>query len=94
MKDTFATKHTIALTPRDIEIFKLIQSEGAKTSADLQRRFWNGKSRKAKAAFQRIRKLIDIGLLERGNPKLLHLSDEGRKLLKSGLGVGEETHHA
>ena len=81
MKVNFEGKNPIQLSERDFEIFRLIRSDGAKTSADLERRFWDGRSRKAKAAFQRIRKLIEAGLLERGNPKLLYLSDRAQKLL-------------
>ena len=81
MKVHFQGKNLIQLSERDFEIFRLIRSDGAKTSAELERHFWDGKSRKAKAAFQRIRKLIEAGLLERGNPKLLYLSDHAEKLL-------------
>lgn len=71
----------LQLTDRDYAIFRLIRSDGAKTSAEIEQQFWDGKSRKAKAAFQRIRRLIDAGLLERGNPKRLYLSDHARNLL-------------
>jgi hypothetical protein len=71
----------LLLTDRDYAIFRLIRSDGAKTSAEIEKRFWDGKSRKAKAAFQRIRRLINLGLLERGNPKFLYLSDRARNLL-------------
>jgi len=81
MEVHFEGKSPIQLSKRDFEIFRLIQSDGAKTSAELERHFWDGKSRKAKAAFQRIRKLVEAGLLERGNPKLLYLSDGAQKLL-------------
>lgn len=81
MKVHFQGQNPIQLSERDFEIFRLIRSDGAKTSAEIERRFWNGKSRKAKAAFQRIRKLIEAGLLERGDPKLLYLSDCAQKLL-------------
>ena len=81
MKVHFEGKQPIQLSERDFEMFRLIQSEGAKTSADLAQQFWNGKSQKAKAAFQRIRRLIEAGLLERGNTKLLYLSDRAEKLL-------------
>lgn len=81
MKFKLQGKNPIQLRERDFEIFRLIRSEGARTSAKLEKRFWNGKSRKAKAAFQRIRKLIEAGLLERGDPKLLYLSDYARSLL-------------
>ncbi len=81
MTGNFQDKYPIQLNHRDFEIFKLIRLDGAKTSAELEKRFWDGKSRKAKAAFQRIRKLIEAGLLERGNPKLLYLSDHARNLL-------------
>ena len=81
MTGNYQGKYPIHLNDRDFEIFRLIRCDGAKTSADLEKRFWDGKSRKAKAAFQRIRKLIEAGLLERGNPKLLYLSDHARNLL-------------
>ncbi len=81
MTGNFQGKYPIRLNDRDLEIFRLIRSDGAKTSADLEKRFWYGKSKKAKAAFQRIRKLVEAGLLDRGNPKLLYLSDCARNLL-------------
>lgn len=81
MKVHFQGKNSIQLGERDFEIFRLIQLDGAKTSAEIEKQFWDGKSRKAKAAFQRIRRLIAAGLLERGNPKLLYLSDRARNLL-------------
>ena len=92
MKNAFAGTHAISLTQRDIEIFKLVQSEGAKTSADLDKKFWNEKSKKAHAGFQRIRKLIDAGFLQRGNPKLLYLSDQTNELLKRQSVEGETCH--
>ena len=81
MRVHFEGKSPVQLSERDFEIFRLIQSDGAKTSAEIEKRFWDRKSRKAKAAFQRIRRLIEAGLLERGNPKLLYLSDRVQKLL-------------
>jgi len=81
MADNFQGKYPIQLNDRDFKIFQLIRSEGAKTSTDLEKQFWSGKSKKAKAAFQRIRKLVEAGLLDRGNPKLLYLSDCARNLL-------------
>ena len=81
MKVNLQGKYPIQLNRRDFEILRLIRSDGAQTSADLEKRFWDGKSRKAKAAFQRIRKLVEAGLLERGNPKLLYLSDRAQNLL-------------
>lgn len=81
MKVHFQGKSPIQLSERDFEILRLIRSDGAKTSAEIERRFWSGKSRKAKAAFQRVRRLIEAGLLVRGNPKLLYLSDHARNLL-------------
>ncbi len=81
MKVNFQGPCPIQLNDRDFKIFQLIRSDGAKTSADIEKCFWNGKSRKAKAAFQRIRKLVEAGLLDHGNPKLLYLSDRARNLL-------------
>ena len=71
----------LQLTDRDFEIFRLIQLDGAKTSAEIEKRFWDGKSRRAKAAFHRIRKLVHAGMLEHGDPKLLYLSDCARDLI-------------
>ena len=81
MNNTFAARHSTCLTDRDIEILKLIQSEGAKTSVDLDQKFWAEKSQKSHAGFQRIRKLVEAGFLEHGNPRLLYLSDEAKKFL-------------
>ncbi len=83
MKNTFAgQRNPVRLTPRDLEMFCLIQVQGAKTSAELSNQFWNEKSRKAHAGFQRIRKLIEAGLITRGNPKLLYLSDAARSMVE------------
>ena len=71
----------LQLTDRDLEIFRLIRLDGAKTSAEIEKRFWDGKSRKAKAAFHRIRKLVHARMLEHGDPKLLYLSDRARDLI-------------
>jgi len=71
----------LQLTDRDFEIFRLICSDGAQTSAEIEKRFWDGKSRRAKAAFHRVRKLVHAGMLERGDPKLLYLSDRARELI-------------
>jgi hypothetical protein len=81
MKVHFQGKNPIQLSERDFEIFRLIQFEGAKTSAEIEKRFWDGKSRKAKAAFQRLRRLVEAGLLVRGNPRFLYLTDHARNLL-------------
>lgn len=75
-------KDSIRLTSRDLEMFHLIHSQGAKTSGDLSAQFWNEKSRKAHAGFQRIRKLVAAELFIRGNPKLLYLSDIARALIQ------------
>ena len=76
MKNTFAGhKDSDQLKPRDLEIFRFIETYGAKTSSELSSAFWNEKSRKAHAGFQRIRKLIEAGFLCHGDPRLLHLSD-------------------
>jgi len=83
-------KNPIQLRERDFRIFQLLCSDGAKTSSDLAKRFWDGKSLKAHAACQRIRKLIAAGLLERGNPKFLYLSEHARRLMgqqNTGQGV-------
>jgi hypothetical protein len=69
------------LTKRDMEILCLIQNEGAKTAAFLSREFWLEKSQKAKAGYQRIRKLIQMGVLVKGNPKLLYPSDKIKEWL-------------
>jgi len=75
------TVHPLQPTDRDLQILRFVKSNGAKTSSDLAKRFWNEKSRKAHAGFQRIRKLIQTAFLERGNPKLLYLSERGKQLL-------------
>ena len=80
---------SVQLTERDFSIFQLILAQGAKTPADLTGQFWGDKSKKAKAGFQRIRKLILAGLLQRGNPKLLYLSDEAKAFLAKHPGVEE-----
>ncbi len=89
MTDNFRGKYPIQLNDRDFEIFRLIRSDGAKTSADLSRHFWNEKSQKAHAAFQRLRRLVDTGFLEHGNPKLLYLTEKAKEVLakKSTTGV-------
>ena len=89
MNDNFRDKYPIQLNDRDLEIFRLIRSDGAKTSADLSRHFWNEKSQKAHAAFQRLRRLVDTGFLEHGNPKLLYLTEKAKEILakKSAAGV-------
>ena len=81
MKFTRATGPSIGLTDRDIQILRWILSDGAKTPSDLTDRFWDDRSRKAKAGFQRIRKLVKAGLLEHGNPRLLYLTDHAKELL-------------
>ena len=71
-------------------IFQLLQAEGAKTSTDLSRCFWDNRSKKAKAGFQRIRLLIEVGFLERGNPRLLYLSEAAKQMLPTALGVEDK----
>jgi hypothetical protein len=92
MKNTFAKeKNTVQINPRDLEIFRFIQANGAKTSSELNQRFWNEKSKKAHAGFQRVRKLIESGFLTRGNPQLLYLSDAAKTSLSENekvSGVG------
>lgn len=86
---------SLQLTHRDFEIFRLIESGGAKTSNELSEQFWNERSQKTKAGFQRIRKLIKAGFLTRGNPKLLYLSERAKVLLskqETPVGVEEERH--
>ena len=86
----FPKVRSVQLTARDLLIFQLLQAEGAKTSADLSRCFWDGHSKKAKAGFQRIRLLIEFGFLERGNPKLLYLSESTKQILPTALGVEDK----
>ena len=81
---------SLQLTARDLLIFQLLQAEGAKTSADLSSQFWDSHSKKAKAGFQRIRLLIRFGFLERGNPKLLYLSESAKQILPTALGVEDK----
>ena len=85
-----AKTRSLQLTARDLLIFQLLQAEGAKTSADLSRCFWDNRSKKAKAGFQRIRLLIRFGFLERGNPKLLYLSESAKQILPTALGVEDK----
>ncbi len=89
MKFTLVKDRFVQLTDRDLAIFRLIQSNGEKTAAELTDRFWGGKSTKAKAGFQRIRALMKAGLLER-HPHLLYLSDQAKELLAKPSSVGEE----
>ena len=86
----FPKVRSVQLTARDLLIFQLLQAEGAKTSADLSRCFWDNRSKKAKAGFQRIRLLIRFGFLERGNPKLLYLSESAKQILPTALGVEDK----
>ena len=88
MKFTLVKDRSIELTDRDFEIFRLIQTDGAKTAVELTNHFWGGKSTKAKAGFQRIRALMQAGLLER-HPQLLYLSDQTKELLSKPSSVGE-----
>jgi hypothetical protein len=81
---------SLKLTARDLLIFQLLQDKGAKTSADLSGQFWDSHSKKAKAGFQRIRLLIEFGFLERGNPKLLYLSETAKQILPTALGVEDK----
>lgn len=86
----FPKVRSVQLTARDLLIFQLLQAEGAKTSADLSRCFWDNRSKKAKAGFQRIRLLIRFGFLERGNPKLLYLSESTKQILPTAIGVEDK----
>ena len=86
----FPKVRSVQLTARDLLIFQLLQAEGAKTSADLSLCFWDNRSKKAKAGFQRIRLLIEFGFLERGNPRLLYLSESAKQLLPTALGVEDK----
>ena len=86
----FPKVRSLQLTARDLLIFQLLQAEGAKTSADLSSQFWDSHSKKAKAGFQRIRLLIEVGFLERGNPRLLYLSETAKQILPTALGVEDK----
>ena len=86
----FPKVRSVQLTARDLLIFQLLQAKGAKTSADLSRCFWDNRSKKAKAGFQRIRLLIEFGFLERGNPRLLYLSEAAKQILPTALGVEDK----
>jgi hypothetical protein len=89
-KITFASKQSaVQLTNRDAEILRFVQSGSAKTSGEIEKKFWNEKSRRAHAGFQRIRKLIETGYLERGNPKLLYATTKAKELLNGASGVEE-----
>ena len=87
--ETFAAKQSMQLMERDIEIFRFVQSGSARTSGEIEKQFWNEKSRKAHAGFQRVRKLIETGYLERGNPKLLYVTAKAREILNQTSGVEE-----
>ena len=96
MKNTFVGQGSIRLEPRDLEMFRAIDSQGAKTSGELSNEFWNEKSRKAHAGFQRIRKLIESGFLLRGNPKYLYLSSTAKaqiEAIRDAGGVEEVEKH-
>jgi len=71
----------IQLMDRDFEIFALIEAEGPKRSAELSQRFWKDSSNRGHAGFKRVRKLIAAGLLKRGDPSLLYLSEAARALV-------------
>ena len=86
----FPKVRSVQLTARDLLIFQLLQAEGAKTSANLSSQFWDSHSKKAKAGFQRIRLLIEFGFLERGNPRLLYLSESAKQILPVALGVEDK----
>ena len=86
----FPKVRSVQLTARDLLIFQLLQAEGGKTSADLSGQFWNNRSKKAKAGFQRIRLLIRFGFLERGNPRLLYLSESAKQILPVAIGVEDK----
>ena len=86
----FPKVRSVQLTARDLLIFQLLQAKGAKTSADLSRCFWDNRSKKAKAGFQRIRLLIEFGFLERGNPRLLYLSESAKQILPTAIGVEDK----
>ncbi len=89
-KTTFAAKQSIIqVSNRDLEILRFAQSGSAKTSGEIEKKFWNEKSRKAHAGFQRIRKLIETGYLERGNPKLLYVTTKASEILSKTSGVEE-----
>ena len=89
-KTTFAAKQSaIQVSSRDLEILRFVQSGSAKTSGEIEKKFWNEKSRKAHAGFQRIRKLIKTGYLERGNPKLLYVTTKASEILSKTSGVEE-----
>lgn len=89
-KTTFAAKQSaIQVNSRDLEILRFVQSGSAKTSGEIEKKFWNEKSRKAHAGFQRIRKLIEAGYLERGNPKLLYVTTKASEILSKTSGVEE-----
>lgn len=89
-KTTFAAKQSaIQVNSRDLEILRFVQSGSAKTSGEIEKKFWNEKSRESHAGFQRIRKLIETGYLERGNPKLLYATTKAKELLNRASGVEE-----
>lgn len=88
-KRTFAGKQSIQLKARDIEIFRFVQLGSPKTSSEIEKKYWNEKSRKAHAGFQRIRKLIESGYIERGNPKLLYVTEKAREIISKPSGVEE-----
>ncbi|MBI3307626.1 MAG: hypothetical protein HYZ84_07470 [Candidatus Omnitrophica bacterium] len=90
-KTTFAFKQSaIQVSNRDLEIFRFVQSGSAKTSGEIEKKFWNEKSREAHAGFQRIRKLIETGYLERGNPKLLYVTTKAQELMNQASSRVEE----
>ena len=87
---TVTTKQSaVQLTGRDMEILRFVQSGSAKTSIEIEGKVWNEKSRKAHAGFHRVRKLVDAGYLERGNPRLLYVTTKAGEILSKVPGVVE-----
>lgn len=81
MKITFRMHGSIRLTERDFELFQYLETNSPKTATEISREFWKDKSDMSHAGQKRILRLASFGLLERGNPQLLHLSEFGRCVL-------------
>jgi len=73
-------KYPVQIQARDFEIFKFIQSAGPATGKTILSRFWPERSESAGAGKHRLRKFLDVGLLQRWGC-MLHLTAEGKQLL-------------
>ena len=80
MKIKAAIKTLVSL--RDMEIFRSLRETGPRRVSELSGQFWQGRSEVAHAGQKRIKKLMDGGYLERGNPRLVFLTEKAKELLR------------